>query len=619
MIHFIAGTAGHIDHGKTALVGALTGIDTDRLAEEKRRGISIDLGFAHLDLGDDLRIGFVDVPGHERFVKNMLAGVGGVDLVLFVVAADESIKPQTREHFDICRLLGLRQGIVVLTKADLVDEDILGLVRLEVEEFVAGSFLEGAPIVAVSAATGRGLGQLRELLARLAAGVRAKDAAGSFRLPIDRAFSMRGFGTVVTGTMISGAVRADDEVELHPGGRLLRVRGLQVHGAPVERAVAGERTALNLSGVEVADLARGMTLAQPGRFRSSRQVDCRLELLLSARPLKHRAAVHFHAWTAETLAEVRLASGSGTLQPGGRSFARLLLREPLLVLPDDRFIIRMFSPVVTIGGGTVLDTAGPRRPASGRWAALADGSPAERVALLVAESDFGMSVPDLAARTGLPEGELETLAGSGAFFLTRSPQTWLHDRSRAEAAQQRLKVTLRDFHRRNPLAAGMAKEDLRTQTLAGAPAFLFDALVERAGGIVAEGESLRLASHTISFRGDEEAALERIEDAFRQAGLAVPATREVLAAAGVDPARARSLLDILARRGRLVRIGADLVYHASALETLRALLTPHRGERFAVPQFKEWTGVSRKYAIPLLEFLDRERVTRREGDLRLVL
>ena len=357
MKHIIVGTAGHIDHGKTALVKALTGIDADRLEEEKRRGITIDLGFAHLQLTPSLRLGFVDVPGHERFIKNMLAGVGGIDLVLFVIAADESIKPQTREHFDICRLLEIPRGVIALTKADLVDDDILGLVRIEVEQLVAGSFLEGAPIVPVSSVTGAGLEELRQALARVAAEAPEKDASGHFRLPIDRVFTVKGFGTVATGTLVSGSVAKEQEVELYPAGRRLRVRGVQVHGTTADRAVAGQRTAVNLADIEPAGLARGDVLSEPGVFRAVKQVDCRLQLLPTAKPLKHRAPVHFHSGTAEIEAQVRLLEGTAPLQPGGAAYVRLLLRDAALLLPADRFIIRMFSPVVTIGGGVVLDVA----------------------------------------------------------------------------------------------------------------------------------------------------------------------------------------------------------------------------------------------------------------------
>jgi selenocysteine-specific elongation factor len=623
MKNVIAGTAGHIDHGKTALVKALTGIDADRLEEEKRRGITIDLGFAHLQLSSELRLGFVDVPGHERFVKNMLAGVGGIDLVLFVIAADESIKPQTREHFDICRLLGIPKGVVALTKADLVDPDILELVRLEVEEFVAGSFLEGAPVVAVSSVTGAGLDELRRQLQRVAAAVPEKSAAGHFRLPLDRSFTVKGFGTVVTGTLISGAVRKEQEVELHPGGRRLRVRGVQVYGAPAGQAVAGQRTALNLADVEPSELARGMVLAAPGLFAATTQADCSLELLPSAKPLKHRAPVHFHAGTAEIEAQVRLLDGPAVLRPGERAWARLMLRQPALLLPGDRFIIRKFSPVVTIGGGMVLDTAAVRyrkgEHAADRLRILAEAPPAGRLALLVRESRYGRSLAQLVALTGWLEREIQAAAAGAPVVCLQQPQPWFVDRTWFQAARDRLLRAVREFHHQNPLLPGIPKQDLRSRELPDSPPFLIDALLAGTREIAVEGETVRLASHVLVLKDDEEHARTAIERAFEQAGLSTPAVSEVLAQSGVEPARARSLLHILLREKRLVRVSEELVFHQAAMDQLRSLLAAHKGARFTVGAFKEWTGISRKYAIPLLEYLDRERVTRREGDERLVL
>lgn len=619
MKNVIAGTAGHIDHGKTALVRALTGIDTDRLKEEKQRGISIDLGFAHLELTQNLRLGFVDVPGHERFIKNMLAGVGGIDLVLFVVAAEESIKPQTREHFDICRLLGIPKGIVVLTKADLVDADILELVRLEVDEFVKGSFLEGAPVVGVSSTTGAGIPELREEIRKIAESVHEKDVSQYFRLPIDRAFSMRGFGTVVTGTLISGAVRLEEEVELFPGRQRLRVRGVQVHGSAVQRATAGQRTALNVAGIETADLQRGMMLAEAGRFQGTRQVDCTFDLLPSAKPLKHRAPVHFHAGTAEIEAEARLLDRTEAVQPGSRAYVRFLLREPAQLLPGDRFIVRMFSPVVTIGGGTVLDIAPPRRGPLDRLSLLERAALPERIALLVRESRYGMSLADILARTGVLEADIRKAAESAQLIVLPSPQFWVLDAAWASAQLEKIQEILKQFHRQNPLLPGLSKEELRSKQLPGAPPFLLDALLARAKTVTLEGETIRLASHKIAFRQDEQEASSKMESAFQAAGLAVPSLVDVLAKSGVEAARARSILQLLLRDKKLVRISDDLVFHASAIQSLRDLLARHKGSRFAVPEFKDWTGISRKYAIPLLEFLDRERVTRREGDVRVVL
>jgi selenocysteine-specific elongation factor len=566
-----------------------------------------------------LRLGFVDVPGHERFIKNMLAGVGGIDLLLFVVAADESIKPQTREHFDICRLLGIRRGIIALTKADLVDDDILGLVRLEVEEMVMGSFLEGAPMVPVSSVTGAGLDELRRELARVAAGVGEKNAAGYFRLPIDRVFSVKGFGTVATGTLISGSVAKEQEVEVYPAGRRLRVRGVQVHGSTAGRAVAGQRTAVNLADIEPAELARGDVLSEPGRFRAVRQIDCRLDLLASAKALKHRAPVHFHSGTAEIEAEVRLLEGMAAMRPGSTAYVRLILREAALLLPGDGFIIRMFSPVVTIGGGVVVDTGGRRHrkgvDVKARLDTLGARDAAVRIALLVREAAFGMGMAELVARTGMSEGEISAAAGKAQVVAITQPQPWYVDRAWMQAERERIVRTVREFHQKSPLLPGIARQELR----GGAPVFVLDALLADAKEVIAEGELVRSRGHKLVLKEDEEVARGKIERAFEEAGLAVPAVAEVLAKSGVEAARARSLLQILLREKHLARISEELVFHQTAIGQLRELLGRHKGERFRVPEFKEWTGITRKYAIPLLEFLDREKITRREGDERVVI
>jgi selenocysteine-specific elongation factor len=622
MKNIIVGTAGHIDHGKTALVKALTGIDADRLEEEKRRGITIDLGFAHLQLTPALRLGFVDVPGHERFVKNMLAGVGGIDLVLFVIAADESIKPQTREHFEICRLLGIRRGVIALTKADLAEPELLELARLEAEELVAGSFLEGAPAVAVSSVTGAGLDELRNALARAAAEVPEKNASGYFRLPIDRAFSVKGFGTVITGTLVSGSVSKEQEVELYPTSRRLRVRGVEVHGAPAERATAGQRTALNLTDIEPGELARGDVLSEPGLFRAVKRIDCRLDLLASAKTLKNRAPVHFHSGTAEIEAEVRLSGGT-VLKPGATSYAQFLLREPALLWPGDRFIIRMFSPVVTIGGGVVLDNGERRYRAvedmAGRLARLERADAAGRIALLVKEAGAGLGLPELVARTGIREAGIATAARDAGLVELQQPQRWYTDRAWFQQTRDRLVQAVHAFHREKPLAPGIARQDLRSRELGGVPLFLLDALLADAKELVVEGETVRSRSHRLVLQEDEAAARTAIERAFEHAGLAAPPVPEVLAQSGVEPARARSLLQILLRERQLVRVSDDLVIHRSAIENLRRMMAARKSARFNVSAFKEWTGVSRKYAIPLLEYLDREHVTRREGDERRVL
>jgi selenocysteine-specific elongation factor len=540
-----------------------------------------------------------------------------------VIAADESIKPQTREHFDICRLLGISKGIVVLTKADLVDRDILELARLEAEEFVAGSFLEGAPIIPVSSTTGEGLVQLRTALERAAAEVSEKNASRHFRLPIDRVFSMKGFGTVITGTLISGAVRKDQAVEIHPTGRRARVRGVQVYGDAAEQAVAGQRTALNLADADTSDLARGMLLTAPDVFHSTREFDCELDLLASAKSLKDRAPVHFHAGSAEIEAEVRLLETS-VLKPGAKAFARIVLREPALLLPGDRFIIRMFSPVITIGGGVVLDNVGLRfrkkASAAARLRSLSEANTAIAMAILVRESGFGMSLAALIARTGMVASEIESIAAAGRFVTLRQPEFWVIDAQRFRSTQEGLVRAVREFHQASPLAPGMAKQDLRGRLLpAAAPPFVIEALLEAAKQIAVDGDIVRLATHKLVLREDEEQARGAIERAFEQAGLAVPALPEVMAKSGVELKRARSILQILLHDQTRVRVTDELVFHHSAIETLRTLLATHRSQRFSVPTFKDWTGISRKYAIPLLEFLDRERVTRREGDERIVL
>ena len=563
----------------------------------------------------------MDVPGHERFVKNMLAGVGGIDVVLFAIAADESIKPQTREHFDICRLLGIPRGIVALTKADLVDSDIVGLVKLEVEELVAGSFLEGAPVVPVSSVTGEGLEELRGELARAAAATPEKNPAGYFRLPVDRVFSVKGFGTVVTGTLVSGSVEKEQEVEVYPAGRRLRVRGVEVHGLKTTRAVAGQRTALNLADIEAAELSRGDVLSEPGRFHAVTQVDCRLDLLRSAKPLKHRAPVHFHSGTAEIEAEVRLLGGMTVMKPGTTAYARLVLREPALLLPGDRFIIRMFSPVVTIGGGVVADL-GVRRyrktdDVSARLDVLTGSQAPPRIALLVKEAEFGMGVTELVARTGLDARAIADATAQAP--LTAIPPGWLVDRAWFQSSRARLVQAVREYHRQQPLQPGIAKQDLRSRQMPHVPPLVMDALLAGASELVVEGETVRLRSHTLVFKQDEEKARAAIESAFEQAGLSTPALAEVLAKSGVEPARARSLMQILLREKRLVKIADDLVFHQSAIDKLRGMLAERKAERFSVGAFKDWTGISRKYAIPLLEYLDRERVTRRDGDERVVL
>jgi selenocysteine-specific elongation factor len=630
--HIIVGTAGHIDHGKSSLILALTGTDPDRWAEEKRRGITIDLGFAFLDLGK-ARIGFVDVPGHERFVRNMLAGVGGIDLVLLVVAADESIKPQTREHFDICKLLGIQRGVVVLTKSDAVDADVLGLTRLEVEDFVRGSFLEGARIVAVSSKTGAGLEVLKENLLKIAESVPGKQLTQAVRLPVDRSFAMKGFGTVVTGTLISGALKTEDEVEIYPGGKRLRVRGLHSGGKQISQAVAGQRTAVNLAGVEHREIERGMVLGPARSFAATKRVDARITMLGSAKALKNRARVHFHQGTAETLAEVILLEKKTAVGPGEGAMAQLVLREPVFLLPGDRFIFRQFSPVETIGGGVILDAHAERHKSKDAGVAdylgaLESGDREKILGAMLERAPRGLSSGEILRRTGWTLREIDSVAAKlveakRAQVVAKEPMLLASARTMTECAAA-LGKAVEEFHKANPLLPGIPKQDLlgrfthsRVEVVEAA---LADLVSEKK--LVVAGDVVRGAGREVALTADEAKAKGLIEREFEAAGLTVPGFAAVLEKLPVDSARAQKILQILVREKVLVKVAADLIFHQTALVRLRELLTKYRkehGDQLPIAAFKELTGVSRKYAIPLLEHLDRERVTRRVGDQRVIL
>ena len=637
MKSIIVGTAGHIDHGKTALVKALTGIDADRLAEEKRRGITIDLGFAHMDLpagvdettnGETLRLGFVDVPGHERFVRNMLAGVGGIDLVLLVIAADEAIKPQTREHFDILQLLGVQRGITVLTKSDAVDAETLDVVRLEVEEFLRGTFLDTSksPLLAVSSMTGAGLDELKRAMAAAAAEVQPRDSHAIARLPIDRVFTMKGFGTVVTGTLVAGTIRREDDLEVFPTGLRVRVRGMQVHGETADTAIAGQRTALNLAGASMEDLTRGMTLVPPATFEKTRRADVSLRLLASAaRPLKDRARVHLHSYTMETVAEIVLP-GTRQIAPGEQAFARLKLPEAALLLPGDRFILRQFSPVVTIGGGVVLD-ASPiaRMPKLADFLRILSSGDAEAIltARIARTYQKGISMSRLVAETGWTRTVLETHLASVARAgeVVRTGERFLHSAA-LEALTFHVVSVVAEFHKKNPLVGGISKEELRALVDSSPEAFeAVAALLIRNKKIEVASDVVRLPGHGVVMKDEESESKKKIEDAFASAGLKVPALHEVLAGLKIDKMRAQKIVTLLLRDKVLIKVSEELVFHRSALDQLRNQMTTFkaRSTRIDVAKFKELTGVSRKYAIPLLEYLDRERVTKRVGDAREIL
>lgn len=628
----IVGTAGHIDHGKTALVEALTGVNADRWEEEQRRGITIDLGFAHLDLGDDLRLGFIDVPGHERFVKNMLAGAGGVDLALLIVAADESVMPQTREHFEILRLLGIARGIVVVTKTDLVDPDLIDLVRLEIDELAAGSFLEDAPVVAVSAKTGAGIDELREVLEMEARAAESKNRKGRFRLPVDRVFSSKGFGAVVTGTLISGSVEVEDEVEVEPGGLRARVRGVQAHGESRAKANAGERTALNLSGVETDQLRRGMQLTEPEALEPARAFNLRFELIPSAKPLKHAAPVRVHLGSAEIDGKLYWLEREGDARPkslkgGARTFAQIRLEEPALAIRGDRVIVRRSSPVATIGGGVVLEpdppTREPYQPMIERLRALEGQDEAALLATLAKQRPLGLTADEVVRITAWSSGTVREAARAAKLIaLSERPWRWMHADRLAEA-EARLLGDLKGFHEKRPLEPGKPRAEFGA-LFPGAEEGFWTALVERLaarGEIVLEGELARLSTHEITLNEEEAEARATLLAGFERAGLEVPRVNEFLPTLAVDAKRALRLLTNLLREGELVRISDEMVFHRSAMAELdRRLAEFKKGSpRINVSEFKELAGVSRKYAIPLLEYLDRTHRTRRQGDARLLL
>lgn len=636
MKHIIVGTAGHIDHGKTALVKALTGMDADRLKEEKQRGITIDIGFADLAI-DDLRFGFVDVPGHERFVKNMLAGAHGLDLVMLVVAADESVMPQTREHFDICRLLRVKSGLVALTKSDLVDEELLELARAEVEEYVRGSFLEGAPIVAVSSRTGEGVDELKRALSELGSRVQPKATAAVPRLPVDRAFSIKGFGTVATGTLIAGELAAGDQIEVLPAGVQARVRNVQVHGHDTGRAFAGQRTAINLQGVNVDQVARGSVLAPAGRLRATSMIDARVELLPSAsRPLTQRARVRLHHGTAEVMARAVILGDAQPrqIEPGASSIVQLRLEAPIIAIPGDRFIIRSYSPQVTIGGGAIIDPLPDKHrirdlEAHQRILRLEAADEIERIALFVeAAGTRGMNAGQIAARTGATDQQIadataRLIREGRALEVTASPQLLISAETYRDFADG-ITALLGEHHSRQPLSLGLSREEVRDRVFGKVHPDIFRAVVGRLveeGKVAAEREALRLASHRPALSDSEMAAKGALEAAFKAAGLEARTLEETAAAAGTNIELARKLYALLAAEKRLVRIG-DLIFHAGSLEELRSRVRARKrvNSRMDVAAFKEITGgLTRKYAIPLLEYLDRERVTRRVGNEREIL
>ncbi len=634
MPHIIVGTAGHIDHGKTALVKSLTGIDADRLKEEKERGITIDIGFANLELDENTRIGFVDVPGHEKFVKNMLAGVGGIDVVMLVVAADESIMPQTREHLEICSLLHVPYGLTVITKVDTVEKEITDLVELEVREYLKPTFLGGSPIIRMSAPTGEGKSELLSALRDVAAQVPPKDTSQIFRLPVDRCFTMKGFGTVVTGTLISGSVRKESDVQLLPSGSIARVRGLQVHNRAVDGAEAGQRTAINLQGVDVRDVNRGMVLTEPDTLGAASMFDCHLELLPSASgAIKGRKRIRFHVGTSEIMGYVALL-GSDRLEPGSEGLVQIRLEEPVVALAGDRFIIRQYSPMVTIGGGVVLETDPKKhrlrdRRVTERLTIFKDGTLEDRLMVLIGEAGLGAAtVSDLVRQVGVSaptlRQHLDRLEVDGGIrFLSDSPPTVVSSATFQKAFSDVLSY-VQDFHQTQPLSRGVSREELRNRLFRRSSNLVFQTVLddlERGEKITLAQEIVHAFGRVVTLDAEEAQIRESLAEVFRKNGLQVASPEEVIGKLGLERKKARKILQLMIQDRTLAKVNEELVVDRGVIDGVIEKLHSRKvsDSSLAVGDFKDIVGVSRKYAIPLLEFLDRERVTRRVGDTRKIL
>jgi selenocysteine-specific elongation factor len=628
---FLVGTAGHIDHGKTALVRALTGIDTDRLPEEKRRGITIDLGFAHAEW-EGVRISFVDVPGHERFVRNMLAGAGGIDAVLLVVAADESVMPQTREHFEIVRMLGIRRGVVAVTKVDRVAPELVDVTASDVADLTRGSALAGAPIVAVSARTGAGIEDLKRALVGLATpSAEEGRASRGIRLPIDRAFTIAGFGPVVTGSLVSGTISREQKLELLPQRRIVRVRRIEVHGRETAQARAGERVSVNLAGAELADLGRGRVLATPGAFATSALVTARIDLLPTAPPLESGNRVSFHHFSSEARATLRVLGGV-RIEPGGSARVQLRLSGPLAFAPGDRFVLRRVSPVSTIGGGFVLDALAPplaRRPAA-EVAALLDrlenGSLEDRLLQWIAEGrETGVSEGDLAVRAGTTAAEVRAalapaLAQGRAHALRRSPDRYAAE-SVLAALVEKARTEIAAFVTGGSGAVGMPRSTLMSRLLPGAESTWSEAVetaLRERNAFLAAGEEARAPGRD-DLPGRERELSLRIADVFRERGLSPPSPAEVAEIVNHRPKVVEGLIGYLVKRGALVRLPGGWIVARTAVDEVVARLRASGKSGVEIAEFKEMFGLSRKLAIPLLEHLDGEKVTRRVGDRREIL
>ena len=631
MKQIILGTAGHIDHGKTTLIKALTGINTDRLKEEQARGITIELGFAFLDLPSGQHIGIVDVPGHEKFVKNMVAGASGIDLVTLVIAADEGVMPQTREHMEICTLLGVRHGFVVLTKTDLVDEEWLELVTEDIRDFTRGTFLEDSPIVPVSATTGAGLEAFIETLDKFCADIPTRNTTGLFRLPVDRVFTIKGFGTVITGTLISGRVRVGDNIMIYPSRVTAKVRGVQVHNQSVNEAAAGMRTAVNFQGLERTDVNRGDILSAVNAMKPNYMLDVSFHYLPSnKKPIRNRTRIRFHAGTSEILGILVLLE-SEELSPGEKTVAQLRLESPVALVKDDRFVIRSYSPIRTVGGGRILNPI-PVKHKSFRpevvegLKGLLENSPEEIIDYHVRESGWrGVSSADLKLMVNIPDKQLENtlntlMSRRTVIQVDRENRIFIHGMN-ADKLKQELCDHLDRYHKAHPLKPGMPKEELKSKFPAFVGGKLFTLMLNQLikdGAIVSEEKTVRLAAHQISLAVDQSDIREKILKTYGSSGLQPPYFKELVKSMDVDPHVAKDVLMLRVDEGLIVKVKEELYFHGDAVNALKQRLVDFlkKNGEISTPQFKEMTGASRKYVIPLIEYFDAKNVTIRIGDIR---
>jgi selenocysteine-specific elongation factor len=631
MKQVILGTAGHIDHGKTSLVKALTGIDTDRLKEEKERGITIELGFAHMVLPSGQLLGIVDVPGHEKFVKNMVAGATGIDIVALVIAADEGVMPQTREHLEICQLLRVKRGLIVLTKIDMVDPDWIEMVEEDVSKSLAGTFLAEAPIVEVSSVTGQGIQDLVQVLDTLVKEVPERETGNFFRLPIDRVFIMKGFGTVVTGTSVSGRIQTGDEVTIYPQGISTRIRGIQVHGREVSEVSAGLRTAINLQGVEKEQIQRGDVLAGKESLRASHLVDVTLDLLKSApRKLKNRAKVRFHTGTSEIISTVILMDRD-ELEAGQTCFAQVRLEQPTAVLAHDRYVLRSYSPVQTVGGGEILHAVPQRKKrfteaALMEMKVLSNGTLSEITEQFISGARFrGVEQSELPFLTNASRKKLDeilrTLQSQKRIIQYEKEKGIFIHAEYLRKAKEEIVTRLAQYHKDFPLKGGLLKEELRSRTAGANNPKLFNHLINQLsqeGVLAQEKENLRLMEHKVTLAQDQEKTRQEVEEIYLKSGLQPPYFRELN---DKFPGNSgRDVLDLMVKDGVLVKVKEDLYFHRDVIEGLKKRLVAYlkgNGE-IDTPQFKDMTNASRKYTIPLLEYFDISQLTVRVGDKRVL-